>query len=122
MAQSCEDVTDRRHQGSNKLPNRARLCKAIPKTRRYHGSYGALPFSSKCLLRSGGAPLAVFRWRNAVPPGAEIARGAVPDDATIALAAAFEAGLTTLRAPLQEERQRPDRLQAELTDTKAVVR
>jgi hypothetical protein len=59
--------------------------------------------------------------RVAVPPGEETARGAVPDDATIALAAAFEAGLTTLRAQLQEERQRADRLQAELTDLRVVL-
>jgi hypothetical protein len=56
-----------------------------------------------------------------VPAAEQIARGAVPDDATIALAAAFEAGLTALRAQLQAERERADRLQIELTDTRVVL-
>jgi hypothetical protein len=59
--------------------------------------------------------------RVAVPPGDEIARGVVSDDATRVMAAAFEAGLTTLRTKLQEERQRADRLQAELTDLRIVL-
>jgi hypothetical protein len=56
-----------------------------------------------------------------VPAGEETARRAEPDDATIALVAAFEAGLTALRAQLTVERARADRLQEELTDLRVVL-
>jgi hypothetical protein len=56
-----------------------------------------------------------------VPAGEETARREVPDDATIALVAAFESGLAALRAQLTVERARADRLQAEVTDLRVVL-